>query len=144
MVRMSSTNPPSDPLTLPLRAIAWWLGIGFLMLAVVLVLSLAPLPEQPLIQKTSDKLAHAAAFFLLLVWFSGIFRPRYRRALFIALLVFGASIEFMQSFTTYRSAEFLDLVFDAVGLGLAWALAAAGLSGWCLRLEARLSKGGSG
>ena len=41
-------------------------------------------------------------------------------ALLAGLLAYGALIEVLQSFTPNRSADWRDLVADAVGLALGW------------------------
>ena len=53
----------------------------------------------------------------------------------IATLAFGILIELLQRLVGYRSAEWLDVVADVVGILVGLAIAAAGLGGWSLRLE---------
>lgn len=69
----------------------------------------------------SDKVKHALSFAVLvgLGWRGG-FRSMLR--LTLGLLVLGASIEVAQSFTPTRSAEWGDLLADAVGIavGVGW------------------------
>jgi VanZ family protein len=135
---MSSTSLPSDSVVLPLRHPAWWLGIGALMLLSVAALLLLPLRGPDFGPAYSDKLAHTLVFCILMTWFSGILQPRYRSAIFASLLLFGTSMEWLQSLVYWRSAEVLDLVFNAVGLLIGWALARAGMAGWAQRLESGL------
>jgi VanZ family protein len=111
------------------------------MLLVVLVLSVVDLPMEVTGLEHSDKAIHALTYMGLMLWFAGIFRPRYRPILFLGLLLFGLLTEGVQSLTTSRSAQFFDFVSDAVGAGISWGLAIAGLSGWCLRVESRWHKG---
>ncbi len=113
-----------------------WLSVGYLLVLNVLLLSLAPLDGAPILTIAySDKVAHALVFMLLMIWFSGLMPARYYPRLFLALLAYGALIEFLQQFTPYRSLELLDLGADMLGLFLGWALAVLGLNTWPRRLE---------
>lgn len=86
---------------------------------VVLVgwLALSPAPPETL-SSGWDKLNHAGAFAALTV--VGVFAsPRsrnHRLALLGAVFCFGGLIEIAQSFTPTRSAEWADLLADAIGM----------------------------
>jgi hypothetical protein len=56
------------------------------------------------------------------------------------MLAFGGFIELCQRMLSYRSAESLDLLADAVGIAMGLAIAAAGAGGWSLRLETWLAE----
>lgn len=92
--------------------------------AAVLVLSLAPTGAE-LPTTGWDKSNHFIGFFAL-----GIFGlrgyPRQGIALFAGLVIFGGLIEMLQSFTSYRRAEWADWIADDIGVmtgyGLGWAL----------------------
>ena len=135
---MSSTSPPSDSIVLPLRYPSWWLGIGVLMLLTVAALLLLPLRGPDFGPEFSDKFAHTMVFCILMTWFSGILKRRYRLAIFAGLLLFGTSMEWLQSLVYWRSAEVLDLLFNAIGLLIGWAMAHAGMAGWAQRVESIL------
>lgn len=64
-----------------------------------------------------DKVKHAAAFAVLagLGWRAGYLHVM---KLGLGLLALGAAIELAQSFTTWRSAEWGDLLADAMGIGI--------------------------
>lgn len=117
----------------PLRYPSLWLGLGAFMVLSILALALLPMPGLPI--PISDKYQHAFAFTALTVWFSGILAGRRYAALAVALLAYGILIEWLQHFTTYRRAEFGDIVADSVGIAIGLALAAAGLRAWCTRVE---------
>ena len=138
---MSSTSPLSDTVFLPLRYASWWLGIGVVMLLTVAALLLLPVSGPNVGPPYADKLVHMLVFCILMTWFAGIVQPGYRWALFAALLLFGASMEALQSVVYWRSGEFLDLVFNLVGLIVGWGLARAGTAGWIKRLESGWSGG---
>lgn len=90
------------------------------LLIVVLALSLLPLgPDAP--TTGWDKTNHLLAFSTLAI-VACLAYPRRIPALLLALLCYGALIEVLQSFTSYRSAEWADLLADAVGLLVGWGL----------------------
>ena len=84
-----------------------------------------------------DKWVHAIVFLCLAVWFSGQYRPRSYWKIALGLLMFGVLIEVCQRMVGYRSAEWLDVAADSVGIIAGLALAAGGLGRWCERFEAR-------
>lgn len=135
---MSLTSLPTDSIVQPLRHPSWWIGIGVLMLFAVASLMLVPMRGPSFGLEFSDKLAHMLVFCVLMTWFSGILKPRYRLALFAGLLLFGTSMEWLQSLVYWRSAEVLDLLFNVIGLLIGWALSHAGMAGWAQRVESGL------
>lgn len=135
---MSLTSLPSDSIVLPLRHPSWWLGIGVLMLLTVAALLLLPLRGPDFGPAYTDKLVHTLVFCILMTWFSGILKPRYRLAIFASLLLFGTTMEWLQSLVHWRSAEVLDLLFNVIGLLIGWVLVRAGLASWAQRLESTL------
>ena len=127
---------------LELRYRVRWQVAGILLL--LLALSASMLPEIPFWPDNaqapfefSDKALHVIAFMFLTVWFSGQYaRTGYWR-LALGLLAFGALIEVLQGMTNYRSAEWLDLYADGVGIALGLLMALLGLGGWSQRIEQR-------
>ncbi len=102
-------HPPSA------HALRMCFGIA---LALVLAVSLWPMPEPPPINTGWDKTDHVAAFVVLGLlglpsW------PHDRVRVLVGLLVYGGLIEVLQGFTVYRQADWRDWVADAVGVGLA-------------------------
>ncbi len=96
-----------------------WLFAGTAV--VVMVLSLAPLePGAPSLGW--DKANHMAAFALLAVLGCRAY-PSHTAVVLAGLLVYGGLIEVLQSFTSYRRAEWADLLADALGLPLGWLVA---------------------
>jgi VanZ family protein len=102
-----------------------WRGLLVLLVVAVSWLALTPAPPDAL-DTGWDKLNHAGAFAALAAAARFAF-PRSRANLLrivLTLLCFGALIEIAQSFTPPRSAEWGDLLADAVGLLLGTPLAA--------------------
>jgi VanZ family protein len=101
-----------------------WLGVWAIGGGLCVVLSLAPPVPGPGLFPHADKLQHAAAYALLAWWAMGCFAssPARRRAL-LALLVLGAAIEWAQgAFTVDRQRDALDMLANAIGVGLGTAL----------------------
>lgn len=117
----------------PLRLFRWWLTVGLLGCAVLILLCLLPSPPQPQVVYI-DKFEHVLAFAALGAWFAAIL-PRHRLLVFIGLAVLGAVIEWLQSMTGYRTGDWLDLVADMVGIGGGMALARLGMMGWLYRID---------
>jgi VanZ family protein len=118
-----------------LRYRKFWLMAGMLIVGVTLYFALAPENRTLTVAFLSDKFFHALAFFILMIWFSGLFRTRYLPYVAISLLAYGGLIELVQSRLPYRTAEIADLIFDLGGILLGWAVARAGLQKWTVKLE---------
>lgn len=99
---------------------SWWRGAFATCALAVLLLSLLP-GGADLPSTGWDKTNHALAFFVLALLGFRAFAGR-ASAVLAGLLAYGALIELLQSFTSYRFAEWGDLLGDALGLLLAWTL----------------------
>jgi VanZ family protein len=99
------------------------LGAGWLMIAAIVWLSLAPSPPT-LDVAFGDKLGHLAAYGGLMFWFCQLYAAHATRlgcaAAFIAM---GIGLEFMQDATGYRSFELLDMAANTLGVLLGWGAA---------------------
>lgn len=103
-----------------LRSPTLWRALLVLAMAAVMGLSLMP-PGPELPSTGWDKSNHALGFAVLGVL--GLQAcPGRRLEVLLGLLAYGALIEVLQSFTTYRLAEWADLWADGVGLLLGAAL----------------------
>lgn len=91
---------------------------------VVMALTLMP-AEVPMPSTGWDKSDHLLAFFVMTL-LGGVAYPGRTALVLTGLLAYGALIEVLQSFTSYRFAERGDLLADVVGLLLA--------AGWCCNL----------
>lgn len=103
-----------------------WRVLLALLMGLVCALAVTPAPP-PDLHLGWDKLNHTVAFAALgfcaaLGWPA----PRWARlAVLAALLAFGGMIELVQHFVPNRSAEWGDLLADAIGIGLGVLLATA-------------------
>lgn len=103
---------------------AFWRWLFWLCVVAGVALALAPAPEHkaPWFAQ-ADKLQHAASF-AFLFGLGRLARFPSVRHLALGLLVLGAAIEVMQSFTATRTAEWADLLADAIGIAVGLGIAA--------------------
>ena len=101
------------------KRLTYWRWAFALCLAVVMFLALAP-ADFPSPSTGWDKVNHAFAFAVLAVLGCASYAPA--RPVLLGLLAYGGLIEVLQGATDYRSAEWLDLMADCVGLAIGWAL----------------------
>lgn len=66
-----------------------------------------------------DKANHLLAF-AVLAWLGSHAYPQRLASVLSGLLAYGALIEILQSFTTFRSADWHDLLADGLGLLPVW------------------------
>jgi hypothetical protein len=119
---------------LPLRFSWLWLAVGWALVAGVGVGTL--MPGDKLVDiAPSDKLLHVGSYFLLMIWFSGIYAARRHVPIALVLVVVGFGLDLLQILTETRTFSVLDVIANGVGVGLGLALARLGLGGWCMRIE---------
>jgi VanZ family protein len=106
----------------------WWIAIGWLLAAAIVVLSLVSLPQIGPDIPQGDKYKHLLAYLALTLWFAQITASRRALLVHATLFVFlGAALEGLQSLTPDRRLEVADMLANATGVALAVALALAGL-----------------
>lgn len=122
-----------------LRALWWSLGIA--LLALITALSLLPLRGPQIDLPNSDKLNHAFAYIVLMLYFGQLVGTGLRQRVWVvaALISYGAAIECLQSVLPPRSAEWADLVADMVGIGIGWLLLRSPLGRTLVVFERRLA-----
>ena len=124
----------------PLRWRRVWWSLGFLLTALVIVLSLVPaVPDIGLDFQNADKLEHAAAYFAMSSWFAGLL-PRARFWLIaVVLLLLGASVEVSQLLMNVgREADWADELANAGGVLAGLAVAARLRTSCFVQLERML------
>jgi VanZ family protein len=127
---------------LPLRHARFWQIADLVLLSLVLLSALMPAvwfwnDKVSALSwfQNADKWLHAMTFLVLAVWFAGQYRrPSYWR-IAAGLMLFGFLIELCQLMVGYRSADWLDIGANTVGILIGLAVATAGFGGWCLRVE---------
>lgn len=100
-----------------------WLFIGWLLILGVFYGSLMPHPPQPLEFHAVDKVEHTLAYATLMWWFCQVYRVQ-RLRLFFAFASMGIGIEYLQGLTTYRTFDYADMLANASGALVGWAIAA--------------------
>ena len=125
---------------LPLRYARRWRIGGVFLLASVLAFALVPAdwfwPDSlDSLFPVSDKWVHGITFMALALWFSGQYARHSYWRLITGLVAFGLLIEVTQRMVSYRTADWMDLLADLVGVGFGMAIALVGTGGWCLRFE---------
>jgi hypothetical protein len=132
---------------LPLRHIRRWQVASVLFLLLVLAAALMPAVwfwgdkvGGLLWFDSVDKWLHGATFLALSLWFIGLYAKSAYWRVGLGLLIFGLIIEACQRMVSYRTADLIDVGADAAGIILGLVIGAAGLGGWCLRVEKRLTK----
>ena len=105
-----------------LRLAPLWLGIGAAMVGAVVAASLVSIPPVAVFA-LHDKAVHLAVYAGLTGWFAQIFRHDLTRLLIVlAFVALGVAVEFLQGLTPSRRFEALDMLANASGALLAWAL----------------------
>ncbi len=115
-----------------------WLALWGLALLATLVVCLLPLPAVAMPLPQADKLEHLLAYALLSAYAVMLFEGCVARRVALAgLVLFGLGIEGLQSLLPWRSAEWPDVLANALGVSLG-ALVATPLSDLLAALDRRL------
>jgi VanZ family protein len=122
---------------LPLRFPRLWLSLGWLAVALAIVVCLVPTSKLPTPPTLNDKVEHIVGYVLLSCWFAGIYpRARYW-AIAVGLVVMGILIEFAQGAMHYgRQADVRDVLANSTGVLIGLSLCWWGLGSWTQRVEA--------
>jgi len=119
---------------LPLRYPWLWLTFGWLLVAGVCVGSLVPGTELPRFL-LPDKLVHAGSYFLLMIWFSGLYQRKRHLAIAVALVALGLGLDLLQYLVATRNFDMFDVLANGAGVLTGLVLAWLALAGWCQRVE---------
>jgi len=118
-----------------------WLALGWVWVSVIFYLSLMPHPPEPVHFWNADKLEHALAYCLLMLWFCQVYRQRSARIILALLLVaMGVLIEYLQGETGYRFFDYADMLSNATGVVVGWAWARTVLGRIFATLEYRAAR----
>jgi VanZ family protein len=112
-----------------------WLAIGWMLIAVVVGVSLAPIAIDSAIEQ-GDKYMHAVTYAALMVWFANLYaRAPERWLLAAALVALGITLEFMQGWTGYRTFDVADMAANSGGVIAGWLMAPPRLPGFLHAVE---------
>ena len=118
-----------------------WLTLGWLLVAIIVILSLWPKAPQLMEFEQSDKLFHIIAYMVLMLWFANIYQQRSSHLqMSIGFFVMGVCLEFLQGMTEYRTFSYADILANGLGILIALYLAKTRLATCLLRLDARPDK----
>jgi len=137
MADIRATDPASR-----LSFVKTWQGIGWIMVAIVVWLSLTPQPPQPPSFLGWDKAQHFAAYGGLMAWYGMSFARHWRWPVF--LIGLGIGLECLQGLGGIRSFDPMDMVANAIGVG-AGLLLVKTPAGQCLAIvDSRLARQAGG
>ena len=105
----------------------WWATLGWLLVAVVIVLSLVSF-SPPIPIEGSDKFEHSLAYATLMFWW-GMLQPRRRWIWALALPTLGVGLEVVQSFMPLRHMDWRDALANILGVTIALVLLMTPLGG---------------
>ena len=125
-----------------LRYFNLWLSFGCLMILTVCYLSLTSSPPELDIDfKYIDKLEHWLAYFVLMLWFSQLYksvRTRFFYLLFFILM--GVVLEVLQGLGGIRYFEYGDMLANTLGAVTAWLITKYRLNNLLFSFEKLLLK----
>jgi hypothetical protein len=118
-----------------------WLILGWVLIAAIVVGSL--IPQVPTFGiGISDKVEHFTSYFVLMLWFSGLYERRQHWLLALAFFLMGAALELLQgALTTTREMDIDDALTNGAGVMAAFLVARFGLSAWARRVEDLWTRG---
>lgn len=94
------------------------------------------LPASTLRMLDNDKLTHFGSYFVLMVWFAGLYgKPRNYIAIAAILISLGAGLDLLQGLTATRHFEALDVLANSAGIVVGLIASLAVLGGWCRAVE---------
>tara|TARA_B100001250_G_scaffold84946_1_gene70184 strand:- start:2473 stop:2838 length:366 start_codon:yes stop_codon:yes gene_type:complete len=95
------------------------LGVRILLciyIVLITTFALIPSPQTKSLFFLSDKIAHFLSFFILWMLVHRSFQNGLSLRFFSILMIYAFTLEILQSFTSTRSAEWGDILFDFLGL----------------------------
>jgi VanZ family protein len=104
--------------------------MGGLYIAGIIFMSLTPHPAVAKYDPSKqDVLSHFSAYFVMMLWHTLIYPARYYLRLAIIFILLGIVLECLQGFMETREFNALDILFNSIGVALAWVF-----SKYCLDL----------
>ena len=122
-----------------LRREKLWVAVGLAFVALVIFLSVTP---DPVRAPTVDeyKTGHILAYAWCMLYFAQVWRDlRHRLAIALGLIVLGIALEFVQDMLPWhRDFAVSDMIDDAIGVGIGFALGFTPLANMLRWLEGKL------
>lgn len=101
--------------------IFWLRLLGWIMVAMLIVMSLISLPNTDIPIPNSDKWLHLITYFAVSYWFFHVYVKKTMYTV-IGFTLLGVALELLQSLTPFRFFEWLDMVMNITGVLLAWVI----------------------
>lgn len=120
-----------------LRYRSWWIAAAWIQVILIVILGLIPATGVSLLP-VSDKVIHFAEFFVLMVWFGGIYCGERQWLVFLGLAMLGIAIELAQGLNVFRTFDVGDIAANFVGLLVGLLAVRTVLRNWCGRVEQAL------
>jgi VanZ family protein len=113
-----------------------WLGLGWVFVALSILVSLVPGEDLPQTH-VGDKWQHAIGYALLTLWFTGIYPKTSYWKVGGGMLALGAAIEIAQGAMHFgRQMDIHDVGANMLGIVIGLMLALIGFGGWAQKIEA--------
>jgi len=93
-----------------------WRSIAWLIILIIIILSLIPNPDKITPFSASDKLMHALAYAVAMIWFGLCFNRNKLPIIGAGLVLLGITLEFIQGQTGYRTMSLYDIIANCVGV----------------------------
>jgi VanZ family protein len=118
-----------------------WLILGWVLIVTIVVGSL--IPQVPTFGLgISDKVEHFTSYFVLMLWFSGLYERRRHWLLALAFFLMGGALELLQgALTMTREMDIDDALTNGAGIVAGFLLARFGLGAWTRRVEDLWTRG---
>lgn len=125
-----------------LRYFKLWLSIGWLMVFLLCYFSLiSDPPEIKFDLKYFDKVRHFIAYFILMFWFSQLYKTSKSRLFyFVFFIVMGVILEILQGMGGVRYFEYNDMLANSLGVLFAWKVTQGKLNNVLFSVEKVLIK----
>ena len=98
-------------------------------------------PEFNVEFKYFDKIRHFIAYFILMFWFSQIYKKNKTRLFYVVFfIVMGAVLEVLQGLGGIRYFEYYDMLANSLGVAVAWLITKRRFNDLFLCVENRILK----
>lgn len=141
-VSVTSRDRPlcDDQVSTCMRFRSLWVMIGWMMLAIGVLVSLFTPPSLNMGLDATGKDLHWVFYFVSMAWFGQLHNSTNERLMIAAALaILGIGIEGLQSLGGERVASFSDVIANLIGIGCGWLALATPLNGTLLWLDRRLA-----
>jgi len=125
-----------------LRYFKVWLSIGWLLIIMMCYISLTSTPPEFHIEfKYIDKVGHFFAYFILMAWFSQLYKSPHTRLFYVLFFIFmGVMLEILQGLGGVRFFEYYDMLANTLGVAFAWLITKGRLNSLLLSFETQLRR----